>query len=422
MTVQAAWTGVDVSGRRQVSVWDLTVFAASVLILLIFSEGWVFPLRGDANNTAFDSLIRLGYIPAYGAAVFLLVLTPASALMASLRQPFLIALMTIVGLSILWSTAPDLTVRRVVAVYATTLGGIVLAARYRWAELAEIFATAFAILATISFVMALAVPSIGVMHTLFPGAWRGVWADKNALGGIMSLGFAVLSAAAVLNPQRAKIWWPFAALAILLVIMSTSKTSLVTVMMAMGGLMFVGLARRSPALGVATSWLAVLGIVMVVSVGIFAADLLFDLLGKDATLTGRTEVWDAALRQIEKRPWTGYGYSAVWDDESVWGPLAKIVKEAGWKPHHSHNTWIEQWLGLGVFGLAAWGLCFFQTIVLAIVSVFRHAGAYLAVPYLLVYGLTSLTESVAVNYNDFRWVIFVALAVKLCWPDRNIRT
>lgn len=422
MTVHAAWSGADVSGRRQISVWDLAIFAASVSILLIFSEGWVFPLRGDANNTAFDKLIPLGYLPAYAAAALLMALTPVSVVRAVIRQPFLIILMLIVGLSIFWSTAPDITVRRVVAVYATTLGGVVLAARYRWAELAEIVATAFAVLVTISFIMPLAVPSIGVMHELFPGAWRGVWADKNAMGGIMSLGFAILAAAAMLNPQRAKIWWPFAALAVLLVIMSTSKTSLVTVMMALGGLMFVGLARRSPAAGVATSWLAVLGIVMVVSVAIFAADLFFDLLGKDATLTGRTEIWDAALRQIEKRPWTGYGYSAVWDDTSRWGPLPKIVKEAGWKPHHSHNTWIEQWLGLGVFGLAAWGLCFLQTMVLAVVSVFRDKGAYLALPFLLVYGVTSLTESVAVNYNDFRWVIFVALAVKLCWPDREVTT
>ena len=69
-----------------------------------------------------------------------------------------------------------------VAVYATTLGGIVLAARYRWADLAEVFATAFAVLAVVCFLMSLAVPSIGVMHELFPGAWRGVWADKNAMG------------------------------------------------------------------------------------------------------------------------------------------------------------------------------------------------------------------------------------------------
>ena len=40
------------------------------------------------------------------------------------------------------------------------------------------------------------------------------------------------------------------------------------------------------------------------------------LLGKDATLTGRTKIWDAIWRQIQERPWTGYGYSAVWDDKS----------------------------------------------------------------------------------------------------------
>ncbi|CAN5899351.1 O-antigen ligase [soil metagenome] len=419
---QATWSGVEGGGRPQVSLWSLTIFGASVLILLIFSEGWVFPLRGDANNTAFDKLIPLGYLPAYAAAAFLMVLTPASVFRAVIRQPFLIMLMLIVGVSFFWSTAPDITARRIVAVYATTLGGVVLAARYRWAELAEVFAAAFAILAVISFVMPLALPSIGVMHELFPGAWRGVWADKNALGGIMTLGFCILSAVAMLNPTRAMIWWPFAALSVLLVIMSTSKTSLVSVILGLGGLMFVAIVRRGPGISVAASWLAMLGLVMALCVGLFASDLVFKALGKDATLTGRTEIWTAAMRQIEKRPWTGYGYSAVYDDTSRWGPLPKIVKDAGWKPHHSHNTWIEQWLGLGVFGLAAWALTFLQTVTLAIVSIYRDKGAYLAVPFLIVYGLTSLTESLAVNYNDVRWVIFVARAVKLCWPDREVRT
>ena len=419
---QATWSGAEVAGRPLVSPWRLVIFAASLLILLTFSEGWVFPLRGDANNTAFDKLIPLGYLPAYAAGALLFALAPVSTVMALIRQPFLIALMLVVGASIFWSTAPDITARRIVAVYATTLGGIVLAARYRWADLAEVFATAFAVLAVVCFLMSLAVPSIGVMHELFPGAWRGVWADKNAMGGIMTLGFAILAGAAMLNPARAKIWWPFAALAVLLVIMSTSKTSLVSVILALGGLMFVAIVRRGPAVSVASSWLAVLGLVAAMSVALFASDMVFKALGKDATLTGRTEIWAAAMHQIEKRPWTGYGYSAIYDDESRWGPRAKIVKEAGWKPHHSHNTWIEQWLGLGIFGLAAWAMCFLQTVILAVVAIYRDKGAYLAVPFLIVYGLTSLTESVAVNYNDFRWVIFVALAVKLCWPDRNVRT
>lgn len=238
----------------------------------------------------------------------------------------------------------------------------------------------------------------------------------------MALSFAILAGAAMLNPHRARLWWGFAALSVVLILLSTSKTSLLSVMLGMGMLIFVALVRRGPAMGVATVWLAVLGVACVAFVALFASDLVFKALGKDATLTGRTEVWRASMRLIEQRPWTGYGYAAVWDDEDRWAPLAKIVQEAGWRPHHPHNTWIEVWLSLGVFGLASWVFCFVQTVLLAIVAAFRHPCAYLALPYLAIYGLQSMTETVAVTYNDFRWLIFVAIAIKLVWPDREVRT
>jgi hypothetical protein len=38
------------------------------------------------------------------------------------------------------------------------------------------------------------------MTELFPGAWRGLWREKNGLGGNMAFGFCILSAAALLNP------------------------------------------------------------------------------------------------------------------------------------------------------------------------------------------------------------------------------
>jgi len=52
--------------------------------------------------------------------------------------------------------------------------------------------------------------------------------------------------------------------------------------------------------------------------------------------------------------------------------------------------------------------------------VFRSRGALLAVPLLVVYTLMTLTESVGLVYNDMRWVMFVAVAVKLAWPDDRI--
>jgi exopolysaccharide production protein ExoQ len=55
----------------------------------------------------------------------------------------------------------------------------------------------------------------------------------------MALGFCLLAAAALLNPVRAKLWWGFAFLALVLVLMSTSKTSLVSLMLGGGAIAFV---------------------------------------------------------------------------------------------------------------------------------------------------------------------------------------
>ena len=178
----------------------------------------------------------------------------------------------------------------------------------------------------------------------------------------------------------------------------------------------VGLARRGPVAAVLVTFGAVVAIGAVASLILVDADAVLGLLGKDATLTGRTKIWAVVLDQIHTRPWTGFGYGAVWTDDSGWGPLAWIVKQAGFRPHHAHNGWLEVWLGLGYVGLAVWGALFVQTLALASLAVYRSAGAYLALPILTVYSLLTLTESVVFVYNDFDWLIFTMLAVRLALP------
>jgi len=410
---------VTSSGRAPLLLPQIAIFCASVAMLLIYSGGWELPLFGENAGESAGGIMRVAYLPAYAAGFLLIALNPRNLIRVLIRQPLLILLMLIVVGSTLWSIAPDVTTRRAFAVSCTTLGGLALAARYKWAELAEVVGATFIVLIVASFVVCLAVPSIGVMTELFPGAWRGLWMEKNALGGLMALGFCLLSAAALLNPQRAKLWWPFAGLALVLVLMSTSKTSLASLMVGGAALVFVLIARRSPAAGAAITWTGVTGVVLLGGFVLVASDVFFALLGKDATLTGRTEIWSAAMRQIEQRPWTGYGYAAVWDNKSGWGPFAWITKDAGFQAHHAHNSWIEQWLGIGLVGLAAWGLFYLQTLTLAIIAVFRDRGALLVFPFLVVYTLVSLTESIAVVYNDFRWALFVAFAAKLAFSDRE---
>lgn len=405
--------------QRRADLFDWFAFGLSVFILLIFSQGWIMPIFGATFDAAASGIVRNAYLPAYGAAIVLMAMNLGEVVKGTLRQPFLVLILLVVAASMLWSLAPDATLRRMIALYATTLAGIVIAARYRWATLAEVIGASFLILAVASFILAVGVPSIGKMQTLFPGAWRGAWVEKNGLGGMMAMGFGVCAAAGLLNPRRAWLWYGAAVLALFLVIMSTSKTSLVSLVLGGAGLAFIWVVRRSAASAVAATWAAVFGALLFAGFLVVASDVFLGLLGKDATLTGRTKIWAAVWRQIEERPWTGYGYSAVWDDKSGWGPLAWITQEAGFKASHAHNAWLEQWLGMGYPGLIAWGLFYLQTMLAAIVAVFREKGAYLALPFLIIYSLTTLTESFAVSYNDMRWMIFVALAVKLALPDRD---
>ncbi|HUO21544.1 MAG TPA: O-antigen ligase [Caulobacteraceae bacterium] len=418
----APWTtpayGAARPGEARRSAGDVAAFCLSVLIILIYSQAWMAPLFGAAADESASGLIRDMYFPAYGAALAVIALSLKDTGRAMLRQPLLLLILTICSASILWSVAPDATERRIVAITFTTLGGVAVGARYRWSQLAEVLATTFAVLAVLSFLAGAFAPAIGRMTVLFPGAWRGLWQEKNALGGNMTIAFVVFVAAAMLEPRRRRLWGAMAVLAVVLVILSTSKTSLVSLMLGGSAMAFVALARRGPIMGVISSFGAVVVIFAALAFVFFAADVAFAFLGKDATLTGRTNIWQGVMYEIRQRPWLGYGYGAVWDDKTGWGPVYWITKIAGFRAAHAHNSWLEQWLGLGVAGLAAWSLYFAQTLILAIVAVYRDKGAYLALPFILVYGLVSLTESIAVVYNDFRWVMFVAVAVKLAYPDR----
>ena len=109
----------------------------------------------------------------------------------------------------------------------------------------------------------------------------------------------------------------------------------------------------------------------------------------------------------------------MWSDTTNRGPLQWIVKQAGFTPEHAHNSWLEQWLGLGLVGLVAWSAFYLSTLAKAIWAVFTNKGALLVFPYVIVFSLTTLTESVALTYNDIRWVLFLAYAFRLSIPSKG---
>ena len=79
---------------------------------------------------------------------------------------------------------------------------------------------------------------------------------------------------------------------------------------------------------------------------------LTEAVGRDSTLTGRTEMWDLLL-QVKVDRWFGAGYESFW-----LGPSAKEISTYYNNLHQAHNGYLAVFLDLGAVGVALLGLVF----------------------------------------------------------------
>ena len=103
------------------------------------------------------------------------------------------------------------------------------------------------------------------------------------------------------------------------------------------------------------------------------AGALLSLVGKDATLTGRTELWTYASGLIEQRPLFGIGYQAFWVQndaapEALWDAF-HIPTRLGF---HFHNQFYATAVELGYLGVALTSFYLAAIIIASIRAVLRH--------------------------------------------------
>jgi len=185
--------------------------------------------------------------------------------------------------------------------------------------------------------------------------------------------------------------------------MSDSQTSFACLVVATG--LFV-LSRippftRKPAAMVGT--VAVAGALFAVLEMMFhVKDFVFELLGRDSTLTSRTDLW-VVVRRLESNPLVGTGFMSFWTGER----MEKIWEYTGPGVNQAHNGYLEQYLNLGYIGVAFIGML----IVTALLSVRRQlaydaGGGMLRFACLAVAILYNYTEASFYGISNL-WVLFL---------------
>jgi O-antigen ligase len=157
---------------------------------------------------------------------------------------------------------------------------------------------------------------------------------------------------------------------------------------------------------------AVTGLVLFSDINV---DILLRMLGRDATLTGRTAVWSAVVDMIREHPWFGWGHGAFWRD---WGGAGSnyVLRRAGWNPGYAHNGFLDQGVELGVVGVAALFVALANTGLKAFVWARRAPATWLRLwplGFIVFAVIANLTEGGLVQQNNYMWLLFVTVSTSL---------
>jgi exopolysaccharide production protein ExoQ len=388
----------------------------TVLFLFLFSQALIGPLFADPLNPDASDVLRLIWLPVYAVTLIMVLFRPGAFTSVLTGNLLILALVSLTAISVIWSVSPDTTIRRSFALIMTTMFGFWLASRWSWRELILLIAATSVLFVIGSTFMALAIPALGIDNAVHVGAWKGLWWEKNTMGAMMAWAAVSCYAAIIVDKKRALIWLGFAAWATALVLLSTSKTALLSWSIGTGGAIGIALCRRGFGFATLMLFLLITGASTVTLVLFIAPVEALEALGRDATLTGRTDIWGVLIGQVAAEPWTGYGYRAFWVND--FGPVFWVRQETVWEVPTAHNGWIETALAIGLPGVGLMALVYVQALFRAISRLFRGDEAYWALGYLAMIGLVSISESNLLLQNSLGWVLFVATASKLAVANK----
>ena len=260
-------------------------------------------------------------------------------------------------LSALWGAEPEYIIRVSAQMFLTSIICYVAVIRLEPRDLILPMLMASALYGVLSFMVFLTGSGL---------AQRGVFSSKNAMG----LAMVILWTSAICTAlDRDRVWWlrlfavGAAALGIFQVFIADSATAVLLAAGASFVVIVFGVVPRSGALRspfFLTSLFGITALVFFVSAWFFAFNTadpvtaVLDAFGKDATLTGRTVLWQYAEDQIRQTPYLGVGaggFWTPWDGSTTSRRIYDEFHKAYYAIFTFHNSYYEIAVHQGLIGL-----------------------------------------------------------------------
>lgn len=352
-------------------------------------------------------------------AVFLIIVSPRlSQTFKDLLQvavslivcaPYMAAFLLLVSLSAFWSDTPLPTLKASLVILETAAVAIYIGRQNKWEELYPFIR----VIGLFVVLYSLAKPSAGG-----DGKWTGILAHKNQFSFFMAQTAVLWLAHAIYSPKQRL----FSLLIFVLALIGLQKGGsgaskvLVVVLFSLWGCL--GYVKKMPVRIAFVS--VILFLIVSICLGTVILDnleaIVVDGLGKDMTLTGRTEFWPQIVDKINERPLLGYGVAGFWQPwRGIDNPADKIIiVSSQFKPPHSHNGFLDLACDLGWGGLALFVISFFINIAKGVVYLTRAKMPEAGLPLLLLTYIlmANLTETGVFAVSSI-WFWYIVVTVRL---------
>jgi O-antigen ligase len=393
-----------------------------VIFSLLFFSGGILGILTEQGITLGYVLFKfLPYVIGI-ISIILMTLHWKRVISTITREKLLWVLLATIFASAFASDMPIVTLRREIVMMHTVLFAVYFATCYSAKEQLRLLAWMLGLATVLSLIFGLALPSYGRMgmggvvdqqNAAHQGLWRGIFPHKNYLSRIMVLSTLVFSLLAASRIRYHWVAWVCFYLSIVLILLSTSKSALV---------ILVGIIAILPCYR-ALRWnytIALPFFITVILVSVSAGVLLIEnaegianALGRDLSLTGRTDIWIIMINKIQERPWLGYGYDTFW--RAGWdGGAADVWSAVGYEPPHAHNGLLDLALDTGLLGASLFVLSFLTTYLRAVnyVRITKTSEGLFPIAYLTFLLLVNLTESSLLKMNIF-WLIYIVVVLSM---------
>lgn len=386
--------------------------------LIIFSGAFIFVLRpsqGNSNLADGDPFARRIYALIYLITFLFCILKWKTFIRFALKDKWLLLLLLFVCISGAWSEVPALTARRTIAIIGSTIFGIYFAMRFTIHEQIKLITAIVLVILFSSLLLTLFFPSYGIMTGVNAGSWQGVFSHKNLLGRFSVLAIVVAIFIWIIAPK-----WRLTAIIIvpmaLLLLYQSNSAGALLILFGLGAIFPFIIAVKFP---YRLAGMLHFGLLCLVVIGLIIISQHFGnllaLLGRNATLTGRLDLWPLVIDMIQERPFLGYGFSGFWRGEN--GPSYFVWINSKWAsvPPHAHNGFLDLTLDLGIIGLAIYLMGFSVALFRAFQKTLFTQKYELFWPliYLIFIFIANQSESTILRTNSFYWILYVTVCTTL---------